>query len=358
MPIAPLPLVSARPMLRIDGQDAPDLDAALLEMQVGERSDGLAQAELAFGAWGVVGGGPGYALFDRRRLEFGKALELRIGSERVFSGRILALQGRFPEAGAGQAELVVLAEDALQDLRMTRRSRSFAQQSDADIARQIASDHGLSAQVSVSGPAHAVLAQVNQSDLAFLRERALRIGAELWLDDQGLHLAPRPARSSGAPLALNYGANLLSFDVRADLALQRSSLAVSGWDVAAKRALREQAEASVLSSELGDGDSGPALLQSTLGARPDTVAHLQPADAAEARAMAEAYLRQIGRRFVSGQGVAAPAPALRVGTTLRLGGLGPLFDGDYTATAVSHRFDSRRGLRTEFSVERPAIGRP
>lgn len=357
MPVTPLPLASARPMLRIDGQDAADLDAALLEMALGERSDGMARAELVFGAWGTVDGGPGYTLFDRRRLEFGKRLEVRIGRERVFAGRILALEGRFPEAGSGEARLAVFAEDALQDLRMTRRSRSFEQVSDDALVQQIAGDHGLQAQASTNGPTHALLAQVNQSDLAFLRERALAAGAELWLDDQGLHFAPRASRA-GSPISLRYGASLKAFDVRADLASQRTRLTVAGWDPAAKQAVSESAESSLLDGELNGGDGGMALLQRTLGARADTLAHRLPAVAAEARAVAQATLRQLGRRFVCGHGSAEPTATLRVGSVLELGGLGPLFDGRYTVTEFCHRFDTQQGLRTEFAVERPAIGRP
>src|SRR5690606_31118178 len=92
----------------------------------------------------------------------------------IFEGRITALEGRF--AGSRPPELLVMAEDRLQDLRMTRRTRTFEQVSDADVIRQVAQAHGLQADVSVSGPTHRVVAQVNQSDLALARERARAAG--------------------------------------------------------------------------------------------------------------------------------------------------------------------------------------
>lgn len=358
MPDNTLPVTTGRPALSIEGQAASDLDAALFELVVSERSDGMAQAELAFGNWGTSNGSPGYPLFDRRRLEFGKRLEIRIMDARVFAGRISAIGGRFPTSGAGNAELVVLAEDKLQDLRMTRRTRSFDQKSDADVARSIASDHGLSAQISLSGPVHKALSQVNQSDLAFLRDRARASNAEIWLEDDALHMAQRPNRASGNAVALSYGTSLRQFDVRADLAGQRTSLTVSGWSVADKRAVSEQATDSVLSSELGNGDGGIGLLQRAFGQRAETVAHMLPVSADEARGIAEGWLRHLGRRFVAGRGTAGPTPALRTGKQVELSGLGPLFNGSYTLTEVCHRFDVTRGLRTDFAVERPSIGRP
>jgi len=65
---------------------------------------------------------------------------------------------------------------------MTRRTRSFADASDADVMRTVAQDHSLTPDIDVSGPTHKVLTQVNQSDLAFLRERARAVDAEVWVE--------------------------------------------------------------------------------------------------------------------------------------------------------------------------------
>lgn len=357
MPEASLPLSSGRPTVAIEGQVASDLAAALSVLEIRERIDGLAQAQLGFGNWGTRDGSPGYTLFGRDRLEFGKKLEVKLGDDLLFAGRVMALQARFPKAGVGEAQLVVQVEDQLQDLRMKRRSRSFDQASLSDAAQRIASDHGLTAQVDADSPTLPVLAQVNQSDLAFLRDQARRCEAEVWLDGTRLHLAARKRRS-GATLSLDYGGKLMSFDVRADLALQRTELSVAGWSVADKQGIKETANAdSVLSSETGDGEAGAALLAQKIGTRPDTVAHLHPGSADEARSLAEAWLRQINRRFVVGHGIAQPDARLRCGASVDLSGLGPLFSGKYSLSEVTHRFDMAEGLRTEFVAERAWIGR-
>ena len=90
----------------------------------------------------------------------------------------------------------MLAEDRFQDLRMVRRSRTFEDVSDRDVIEQIAGEHGLTTDVDLDGPTYRVLAQVNQSDLAFLRERARAVDAELWLD--GDCSTPRRGRGANA----------------------------------------------------------------------------------------------------------------------------------------------------------------
>ena len=351
----PTALTPARPSLRIDGQDQPDLVAQLLQLDVRDETQGLARCEAEFGNWGVVDGRNGFRHFDRALLDFGKGFELRLGDSLLFDGRVMGLRASYPEGAPPR--LTVLADDRLQDLRMTRRSRSFADLSDADAARRIAQDHGLQAQVDLPGPAHRHLAQVNQSDLAFLHERARANDAELWLDGLTLHLQQRAQRNAGA-VTLTHGHQLRSFEVLADLAAQRSKVTVCGWDVAAKQSIAEHATDSSLGAELGNDQSGPAILQARFGARNETLAHGMPVTSTEARTLAQAYQRASARRFVTGLGVAETSAGLRVGSRADLQGLGPLFSGTYTVTALRHRFDSALGLRTEFQVERAGIGRP
>jgi phage protein D len=350
------PFIAARPTLALDGQDHDALTAGLLGLEIVETATGLYRCEALFGNWGPVNGSTGFLYFGRDILEFGKTLEVKLGSDRLFKGRIDALEARFPEGGPPQ--VAALAEDRLQDLRMTRRTRSFENVSDSDVMQQVANAHGLTPDINLGGGAtHKVLAQVNQSDLAFLRDRARALGAELWVDDTTLKAAKRSARATGAvPLAV--GGLLREFSVIADLAGQRTSVVASGWDVAGKSALSHDADDSVVSSEVGSGDSGPSILAAKIGTRKETCAHGVPHTQAETQALAEALMATLARRFVVGRGVAQASAALRVGAKVDVQSAGALFSGEYYVCEVRHRFDGQRGLRTEFRCERPAIGQP
>jgi phage protein D len=122
--------------------------------------------------------------------------------------------------------------------------------------------------------------------------------------------------------------------------------------------LAEEAGEDAVRAELGDGDSGASILASAFAERRDAMVHGTPATQAEARAQAEAIYRMMARRFVVARGTSETDAKLRVGTKLKLAGLGPLFSGEYRAAEVRHRFDGRHGLRSEFVAERPGLGRP
>ncbi len=355
MSSAPPQVNVSQPAFNVNGRERPALGAGLLSLVIAEDTRGLYSCEAKFGNWGDINGSPGYLYFDRSVLEFGKSFKVLLDQGVLFEGRVMALEAQYPESGP--PALVVLAEDRFQDLRMTRRTRTFDNQSDSATFNQRVGDHGLAPQINVNGPTYIVLNQVNQSDLAFMRERARRVGIELWLEGSTLHVQDRAGRA-GQPLTLNLGAGLREFTVLADLANQRTSLTVSGWDVSGKTALSYDAGDSALQSELSNDQSGASILSSALGDRKESLVHSVPRDSQETQTLAEAHFRARARRFVTGRGVAETSARLQVGATLDLHGLGPLFSGKYYVSEARHLFDQGRGLRTEFAVERPGLGRP
>jgi phage protein D len=349
---------SARPTFVVAGQDTPALSASLLRLVISDHVEGLASCEAEFGNWGQPAGGSsgiGYLWFDRRTLDFGAEIEVRLGTATLFNGRMTALQAQFPALAPGS--VVVRAEDRLQDLRMTRRTRHFDNLSDADLVRRIAQDHGLQADIDLPGAAQTLIVQANESDLALLRRRALAADADVRLS--GTTLAVRRCGSRiNDRLSLTHGARLHHLQVAADLAHQRTAITCSGWDVSSKQQVSAQATASAVASEASGGDSGPAVLQRALGERKDSFAHAHPGNDSSARELAEAQMRLLARRFLRGRGECDPEPGLLPGHQVELLGLGPLFSGAYGVTEVTHRFDAAQGLRTAFAVERAWIGRP
>lgn len=344
---------AARPTISVGGRDRPAFAQGLTSLLIASEVNGITRCEATVGNWGAAGNGVGFLYFDRQVIDFGKSFVVKLGADTLFQGKVTGVEAQYP---AGRPpRLTVLAEDQLQELRMTRRTRTFPNVTDADVVRRIAGEHGLTADVDVPGPKYALLAQINQSDLAFLFDRARAVGAEVWVEDTKLIAKPR-SRRGGSPLALTYKQGLREFTVLADLATQRTAVAVGGWDVAAKAALKGDADDAVVRNELNGGRSGPALLREALGERKETVAHAVPLTSDEARAVAEAVMRDAARRFVVGRGTAETDAGIRVGGSVDLRGLGPMFEGTYYVSAVRHLFDGTNGLRTEFTAERPGLG--
>jgi uncharacterized protein len=348
----------SRPALAIGGDPAPALADGLLQLAIEETTDGLFSCEAAFGNWGAGSSGVGFLYFDRDLLDFGRELEVSMADgdaqASVFQGRITAIEGRFPRQRP--PEVQVLAEDRCQDLRMVRRTRTFEDVSDRDVFQEVAGDHGLAAELDLDGPTYATLAQVNQSDLAFLRERARAIDAEVWVEGTRLFAQARSRRKAAAEVTLTYGRELRELTATADLAHQRTRLAVGGWDVAGKRAIEEEVDDAAVTRELGGRESGGRVLSQSFGDRAERLVHTVPLSGNEARSVAEARYREIARRFLSAEGIAEGNARLKVATVVTLSGLGSLFEGPWYVTAVRHTFDPLNGYLSRFRCERPGLG--
>lgn len=347
---------SARPSIKIDNRKEDSLSEGLQSMIVEETIYGLYRSEMSFGNWGSANGDTGYLYFDRKLFDFGKTISITAGENnteaKIFEGRIMGIEGNF--AKAYPPEILILAEDRFQDLRMTRRSRTFEDMNDEEIIRQVASEHGLAVDFDIAGPKYSVIAQVNQSDLAFIRDRVRSIDAELWIKGKKLY-AYNHAKRNGGQVTLTYGKGLLEFSVLADLAGQCSSLVVGGWDVATKDTIAYQADEMAINNELKGGQSGSSILKKALGDRIQRIVHKVPMNDQEAKLLAESAYRSSARQFITGRGYSEGDGRIQVGITLKLQGLGEMFNGTYYVTLARHSFDSRQGYQTYFEVERAGL---
>jgi len=345
------------PVISLAGQADATLTSDLLSLITEETIVGMAWCEARFNNYGYRNGSSGYLYLGRDRIDFGTQIGVtfRTGDQtrQVFTGKVSAIQADYP--AVDPAQVLVFAEDGLQGFRLTRRTRSFEDSSTADIANQLASEHGLTPSVDLDGPTRSVVTQVNQSDLAFLRALARADDGEVWLDGTSLHLSARPDRDGGS-FDLSYGGSLVSLSVRADLAGQCTQLTVAGWDVAGKDPIAESAGASVLGGELGGDTAGASILSTAFGQRPETIVRAAPLAADDAAALAKAAYLERARRFVCGTGLSYGTALMRVGSRVTLSGLSGLFDGSYYVSRTRHVFDVAEGYRTEFDVERPGIG--
>jgi phage protein D len=142
--------------------------------------------------------------------------------------------------------------------------------------------------------------------------------------------------------------------VVADLAHQVTAVTVSGWDF--KQGSRISSTSTGGSLLPGDGRPGAALLRDAFGPRSEHVGDPALATQAEADALAAAIFDRRARPFVCVEGTADGTPALRVGTHVKLSGLGGRFDNSYYVVRVCHRFDLTDGYRTEFEAECAFLG--
>jgi uncharacterized protein len=144
-------------------------------------------------------------------------------------GEIAGLEPEFRSDGF--LGLTVWGYDRLHHLQRSQKTRSYTRLKDSQIATNIAAEAGLIVQVKDSEVIHDYLLQANQTDLAFLQERAQLIHYAMFVEDKTLFFQPIDSTASPSS-TLTLGKDLLEFYPRLSSVSQKytGSSAGVGYD--------------------------------------------------------------------------------------------------------------------------------
>ncbi|MBW4704673.1 hypothetical protein [Micromonospora sp. RL09-050-HVF-A] len=179
---------------------------------------------------------------------------------RLISGEVTAVEGHFVDVSA---HVVVRGYTHDHRLHRVRRTRTFLNQSDADVARQVATAAKLSVgTIDATTGRLAHLSQVAQTDWEFLSARAREIGYEIGADGDRFHFRrAATARRAGSPVPLTFRGNLRRFLPRVSAGNLAPEVEVRAWDPVA---------ATVVASRTATTADGVSLAGRTPTAAADT----------------------------------------------------------------------------------------
>ncbi|MFN6565765.1 type IV secretion protein Rhs [Nostoc minutum NIES-26] len=261
----------------------------------------------------------------------------------VLDGEITAIETEFTEKS--QAPIVIRGYDISHRLHRGRYNRSFQNVTDSDIVNQIVGETGIATgAIASTSIIHDYVFQENQTNMEFLRERAARLGFELYVQDGKLNFR-QPAQNQS--LSLKWLEDIHNFRVRVTSAEQVSSVEVRGWDYTTKRPIVSTAstEQVITNTENGTGSK----TSTKFSIQPKMIVVDRPVFSAnEAQKMAQALCNELGGEFVYADAKGEGNPYLRPGRVVKLTDMGN-YSGSYYVTETRHLFHERI-YTTEFSV--------
>jgi len=246
--------------------------------------------------------------------------------------------------------LTVRGYDLRHRLLHETRSRAYEYMRDSDIASQIAFEAGLHPQVENTRVVLARVTQHNQTDLAFLRQRAQRIGYEVMVVDRTLVFRLPPVDGSAA-VTLTMNRDITDLSLRLTTMEQIAQREVRGWDMKTKSVISSQASTV---SGMGGTNTGPSAARKAWGSARGTSVQVPVLSKGEADRMAQGQLQAMALTYISGEGTCRGRTDLRAGTVIRIDGAGQRFSGQYYVTATTHSISAEDGYQTSFSVRRNA----
>jgi uncharacterized protein len=305
-------------------------------------------------------------------LKLGDDVEIAIGDgggTPIFKGEVVGLEPVYKSNG--ENAITIRAFNRLHRLLRGRKSKTYLDQSDQDMVTAIAGEHGLSPECgSKTQITHKHVYQHNQTDLEFLRVRAARIGYEVWVEDRTLHFdEPKTDEDSGIKLrysdtesSLEGGEIFLKhFAPRMSSAGVVGSVTVRGWNPEKKEEIVGEAKSQ--RSRLGK-TSADAASQEAFGSTVTFEVDHPIFSVEEAKAIAEAKLKEAMMGYMTGEGECRGSPEIKpglvVGITVNPDEQNDRFNGKYLVLGVTHRYANGRGEAggyvTSLRVSRDAEG--
>ena len=286
-------------------------------------------------------------ILERAGCEVGKKLTISTAAstedvpQPLIEGEITSIEADYDAIGS---RAVVRGYDLSHRLNAGRRTQTFQNVKYSDIARQIASDAGLTPEVDQSEGTFEHVIQANQSDLEFLLGIAKRIGFDCRVEGSGLKFK-KPTESSTAPgegdfqsarpEELVWNDNLIEFRARMSAVGQVADVKVRGWDVDKKEAVIGQADVSATNAELS---TAAADLAGKVGGKTLVVVDRPVGTQEAADALAAARAEQVGSAAFEATAVAIGSPALKAGIAVSVTGVDAALEGKWVVSTSRHEF--------------------
>jgi uncharacterized protein involved in type VI secretion and phage assembly len=266
----------------------------------------------------------------------------------ILEGEITAIETVFNEKS--QAPVIIRGYDVSHRLHRGRYNRSFQNMTDSDMVKKIAQEAGIKlGTIEPSGTARDYTFQSNQTNMEFLKERAAKIGFELYMHNGELHFR-KPKADSSQVLNLKWLTDLRNFRVRKTSAEQVNEVEVRAWDYSQKRAIVSTAKSAkvITDTKSGIGSQANSKFKGKTPNPKMIVVDRPVFNPKEADAIAQALCDELGGQFVAADAKAEGNPKIQPGRIVELKDM-EQHNGKYYITETRHSY-SARVYTTDFSV--------
>jgi phage protein D len=338
------------------------------------------------------------------KLTIGAKVEIEAGAststttEPLIKGEVTSIEAICAEA---MIYTVIRGYEQAHRLQRARRTRTFLNMKDSDIAAEVAKKAGLKAgTIEPTDVTHGHIAQVAQTDWEFLTQRAVEIGYETGVaggkfffrkaagrkdDDGGLMGAVASAAAGALGMGsgkLKFRQNLYTFLPRISAANLTPDVEVRVWDAKTGKVAVGTADAKSGTATIKDMEPAklaksftdglipplpsppslppiPGLPKIDFGTKASNTAYLvvnRPlANGSDANTAAEQAAKgladHIASTFAEAEGDAAGDPKIQAGSQVQVEGVPKQFVGTWTVTNARHVFDPEEGgYHTRFVV--------
>ena len=284
----------------------------------------------------------------------GSEVIVKLGYSRKFTkmikGEIVKIDYDFNTGE--QTTISLIGFDKSFRLSRTKFSRSFLKMKDSDIARKIAGEMGLKADITSTKQVHEYIFQNNQSNLNFLKLRGKRLDFEVEIEEDTLIFKEARHTKKDETVVLKWDKNLMEFHPKIDITKVVDEVIITGWDPKTKKLVKGKAKAGDESNSFGSNGGAKTVVSKYGSSSSKTFKVDSPITTQEeANTMAKSKLNKLNMNYISGDGVCIGEPNIRAGRNITINGVGNRVSGEYYIISAEHIFN-KNGYKTYFDFKR------
>ncbi len=277
----------------------------------------------------------------------GNEIEILAGYEHstksIFKGVIIS-QGIKARGGA-TSELQISCADKSLKMTLGRKSKYFEQKTDADIIQELIKANGLEAKVKATTHKYPTQVQYYATDWDFICSRAEANGLMITNKD-GEVKVDKPSLSTKPVYQLNFGENVLDFDLNLDAENQMQDVLSKSWDVKSQKVIQGKSKEPSLNHQ---GDISGKTLAEVLNIKDFQLQSSASIDQTELKSWADAQLLKARMSSITGYVEFFGNADVYPDDLLELKGFGNRFNGNAYVAGVVHTI-TNGDWRTEATI--------
>jgi phage protein D len=353
--------------LLIGGIPQPDLRKAIISLDVDESLESASMFTFSINE-GLDKKTQKFKWLDSKLLdpESGDDVEIHLGyagsvsksSEPLIVGKITALNPSFPSSGTPSLSVQGYDHSFCLQKSVVKDKRTFKDKSYQDVVMKIAGEQNLGKGDidSAIKPCEKIVQNAGESDYAFLKRLADRIGYEFFVRNKKIYFR-KPMDYTKEALSLEWGKEILSFNPRMSTAKVVNKVTVRGHNE------KDPAKPIVGTATLSDlGFKEPGARSAAEGLKSCQNKETEASESdfpvcseEDAKNLAKALLIKANNSLIEGTCECIGIPEIRAGMNIRINGVGKRFSGRYYVKSVKHTLGDG-GYTMSFDVRRGGSG--
>lgn len=302
-----------------------------------------------------------FSVTDSKVFVPGVEIEIKLGYQSnhttVFRGIVVKQAIKIDEDGS---RLQVLCKDTCLKLTTHRENTIFTNSTDSDAMGTLVDASGLSKDITATTVTHEKIVEYYTTDWDFIISRAESNGM-IVITDNGTLVVAKPNVSATPELKVQYGDDILEFDVEVDATHQYLSTQGNAWDLTNQSVINASGSEPTLNKQ---GTISGKQLANVLGAEAqlNTSAAITQADI---QTWADATLLKSRLSMFKGTVTFQGSAKAKVNSTIEINGVSDRLSGNAFISGVTHTLEDGRwiteveiGLSPEWFVEKHTVSAP